>query len=87
MQAIEFEAIAHQHTIHIPDTVPDGVMLRVLLLLDENTHSPPKQSEQTIDSTEGEALKALLASMTEGLTDEDLFRPREFGRELPEWDT
>jgi len=25
--------------------------------------------------------------MTEGLTDEDLSRPREFGRELPEWDT
>jgi len=87
MQAIEFEAIAHQRTIHIPDTVPDGVMLRVLLLLDENTHSPPKQSEQTANSEEGETLKALLASMTEGLTDEDLFRPREFGRELPEWDT
>ncbi len=83
MQAIEFEAIAHQHTIHIPDTVPDGVMLRVLLLLDEN----PKPSEQTTDSAEGETLKDLLASLTEGLTDEDLFRPREFGRELPEWDT
>ena len=83
MQAIEFEAIAHQHTIHVPDTVPDGVMLRVLLLLDEN----PKPSEPTDDSAEGEKLKALLASLTEGLTDEDLFRPREFGRELPEWDT
>ncbi|MDO9047219.1 MAG: hypothetical protein Q7U66_05700 [Methylobacter sp.] len=35
MQAIEFETIAHGHTIRIPDTVPDGVRLRVRLLMDE----------------------------------------------------
>lgn len=35
MQAIEFETIAHGHTIRIPDTVPDGVRLQVRLLLDE----------------------------------------------------
>ncbi len=76
MQAIEFETIAHGHTIRIPDTVPDGVRLKVRLLMDE----------ESATATEGD-LKALLASMTEGLTDEDLSRPREFGRELPEWDT
>jgi len=76
MQAIEFETIAHGHTIRIPDTVPDGVRLRVRLLMDE---------EPAIAT--GDDLKALLAGMTEGLTDEDLYRPREFGRELPEWDT
>lgn len=36
MQAIEFETIAHEHTIRIPDTVPDGVRLQVRLLLDED---------------------------------------------------
>ncbi len=36
MQAIEFETIAHGHTIRIPDTVPDGVRLQVRLLLDED---------------------------------------------------
>jgi len=76
MQAIEFETIAHGHTIRIPDTVPDGVRLKVRLLMDE----------EPATAAEGD-LKALLASMTEGLTDEDLSRPREFGRELPEWDT
>ncbi|MFA5017566.1 MAG: hypothetical protein WC504_08465 [Methylobacter sp.] len=36
MQAIEFETIAHGHTIRVPDTVPDGVRLQVRLLLDED---------------------------------------------------
>ena len=35
MQAIEFEAVAHGHTILIPESVPDGVLLRVLILLEE----------------------------------------------------
>ena len=83
MQAIEFEAIAHQHTIHVPDTLPDGVMLRVLLLLDENTHSPPKPSEPITDSAEGEALKALLAAMPNVGDDEDFCRPLDYGRKTP----
>ncbi len=32
MQAIEFEATTFQHTIRVPDDVPDGVFFRVLLL-------------------------------------------------------
>jgi len=36
MQAIEFETTAYQHTIHIPEAIPDGVALRVLVLLNEN---------------------------------------------------
>jgi hypothetical protein len=38
MQAIEFEAIPEQHTIRIPEDIPDGVPLRVLLLWE----SPPR---------------------------------------------
>lgn len=32
MHAIEFEATAHQHTIRLPNSVPEGAQLRVLLL-------------------------------------------------------
>lgn len=35
MQAIEFKAVAKDHTLRIPDGVPDGIPLRVLVLLDE----------------------------------------------------
>jgi hypothetical protein len=70
MRAIEFEATAHQHMIRIPDSVPDGTTVRVLLLLND----PPMSD-----------LKTLLSGLTEGLAEEDLSRSREVGRE-PEWD-
>jgi hypothetical protein len=35
MQAIEFEATTFQHSIRVPDYVPDGVSLWVLLLVDD----------------------------------------------------
>ena len=35
MQAIEFEATTFQHTIRIPEYIPDGVKFRVLLLIDD----------------------------------------------------
>ncbi|HPF57634.1 MAG TPA: hypothetical protein P5149_01140 [Candidatus Competibacteraceae bacterium] len=47
MQAIEFEAIADQHMLRLPDQVPDGVKLRVLLLLDDimpETSEPQPES-------------------------------------------
>ncbi len=46
MQAIEFEAIAHQHMLRLPDQVPDGIKLRVLLLLDDATIEVSKQHPQ-----------------------------------------
>jgi len=52
MQAIEFETVAHGHTIRIPDTVPDGVRLQVRLLLDE----------EAVVAEEGD-LKTLLVSL------------------------
>jgi len=60
MQAIEFETIAHGHTIRIPDTVPDGVRLQVRLLLDE----------EPVTAVAEEDLKTLLVSLGEALTDE-----------------
>lgn len=35
MRAIEFEAVPHQHSIHLPAQIPDGVKLRVLVLLED----------------------------------------------------
>lgn len=37
MQAIEFETIARHHLLQVPDQVPDGVKLRVLVLIDETS--------------------------------------------------
>lgn len=74
MQVIEFEATAVNHTIHLPDSVPDGVNLQVLVLLDE--------IDETVATPHKTDLKTLLAGITEGLTDEDLARPYDVGREL-----
>ena len=75
MHAIEFETTSHQHTIRLPDSVPDGVLLRVLLLSEVPLAKPPAEHN----------LKTLLASITEGMTDADTERPQDFGREVTEW--
>ena len=72
MQEIEFEAIPRNHTIQVPAIIPDGVCLRVAL-----SWEPPVPPVAPF--------KALFASVTEGLTDEDLKRPKDAGREEPEW--
>jgi hypothetical protein len=69
MRAIEFEATAHQHMIRIPDSVPDGVSVRVLVLLNDSP-VPPKGD-----------LKTLLSGLTEGLIEEDLSRSPLHGEE------
>lgn len=66
MQAIEFEATAdHQHRIRIPDHVPEGTRLRVLLLLDDTTSG----------SDTGKAWKSLLSAMPDVGRDDDFLRP------------
>ena len=72
MQAIEFEAIPRNHTIQVPEIIPDGVCLRVAL-----------SWETTVPTAD--QFKSLFASVTDGLTDEDLKRPKDSGREGPEW--
>lgn len=77
MKAIEFEATADKSSIRLPESIPDGTHLRVLLLM--NDTPPPAATD--------EDLKQLLSQMTEGLTDADLHRPQDFGRGEPEWAT
>ena len=76
MQAIEFEATTHNHFIRIPDYVPDGVLIRVLLLV----------NDKIVEQDSSNDLKTLLATVAEGLDDSDFKRIRDFGREQPEWD-
>ena len=66
MKAIEFEARAEKHCIRLPGAIPDGTHLRVLLLLDDEPASVTDRCD----------LKPALARLTEGLTNEDLDRPR-----------
>jgi hypothetical protein len=77
MKAIEIEATVEKHCIRLPDAIPDGTHLRVLLLMDE-------ASAAAADSGD---LKQTLARLTEGLEEEDLRRPRDFGRGDTEWDS
>jgi len=35
MQAIEFEVIPHEHLIPVPAQIPDGIKLRVLILMED----------------------------------------------------
>ncbi len=70
MHAIEFETTSHQNTIRWPDSVP----LRVLLL-----------SEVPLAKLGDHNLKALLASIAEGITEGDIERSPDSGREVIEW--
>lgn len=74
MQAIEFEATAYQHSIKIPGSIPDGIPMRVLVLLADTQPAPPSD------------VKTLLAMLVEGMTDDDLARPLNLGRESEKWD-
>ena len=75
MQAIEFEATVEQHTIRVPDHIPDGVALRVLLLVEDSATS----------ILTGEQWKALLTAMPDVGQDEDFARRIDYGREQA-WD-
>ena len=72
MQAIEFEATSQDGRIRLPDGVPPGARLKVVLMWEMTA---PADADG----------KELLASTVEGLTDEDLARPRDLGRPDPQW--
>lgn len=65
MQAIEFEATTFQHTIRVPDSVPDGVSVRIVLSFDDAT---------TKSNRDDNSHKSLLASMPKVGSDEDFAR-------------
>jgi hypothetical protein len=44
MKAIEFEAIPHHHSIRLPEQIPDGVKLRVLVLLEDEAEISAKKT-------------------------------------------
>lgn len=58
MKAIELETTAEKHCIRLPDAIPDGTHLRVLLPMDDTAASSAGSAD----------LKPLLAALTEGLT-------------------
>ena len=58
MKAIELEATVEHHAIRLPETIPDGTHVRVLVLMDD-APAPPAN---------GGDLKQLLAGLTEGLS-------------------
>lgn len=70
MHALEFEAITQNHTIRLPDNIPEGVRLRVLLL-----------SPVPLEPTAPADIKTLLANVTEGLNADDLKRSPDCGSE------
>ena len=58
-QQIEFEAIPFQHTVRIPDYIPDGVSVRVILSFDDaEANKKPRQnwkaSIETMIATHGQ---------------------------------
>ena len=77
MQAIEFEATTFQHTIRVPDDIPDGVTFRVLLLVDDS---------KTKNDNDTSHWKNLLGSMPDVGSDEDFARSLDYGREIS-WDS
>ncbi|GDX84048.1 hypothetical protein LBMAG43_00900 [Methylococcaceae bacterium] len=57
-QQIEFEAIPFQHTVRIPDYIPDGVSMRVILSFDDAVANKKpranwKESIETMIATHG----------------------------------
>jgi hypothetical protein len=59
-QQIEFEAMPFQHTVRIPDYIPDGVSVRVILSFDDAavTNKKPREnwkaSIETMIATHGQ---------------------------------
>ncbi|MFM8442673.1 MAG: hypothetical protein ACKN9W_04925 [Methylococcus sp.] len=69
MQAIEFETMALHQTIRLPQGIPDGVNLRVLVLLED---PPPAQTTGNLRQQPQRPAPQLARSVT--MTD-DLIQP------------
>jgi len=74
MKALEVTVTPRNHMVALPADVPDGHPVRLVILLDEEND---KHAEDDI--------KQLLSSVAEGLSDDDLQRATDYGREQPQW--
>lgn len=75
-QHIEFETTTFQHTIRIPDTIPDGVSVRIVLSFDDTPINHARDNDHW---------KNLLGTMPNVGNDDDFTRPIDYGREQT-WD-
>ena len=74
-QQIEFEAMPFQHTVRIPDSIPDGIIVRVVLSFDDEEIKNDQQNNW----------KDLLGGMPNVGNDDDFARATDYGREIT-WD-
>lgn len=77
MQAQEFESIVQNHAVAVPRHIPEGARVKITLL-------PP---ESVPVAQRGERFKALLCRVAEGLSEADLARSKETGRDEVAWPT
>ena len=73
------QPVLTQSQQHLKEALNKAVALNVF----EGIDGVEWQKEQRQDSND---VKTLLTSVMEGLEDSDFERPRDFGREQPEWD-
>lgn len=74
MKALEVTVTPHNHMVKLPMDIPNGQPVRLVILIDEGNQSEP----------EGD-IKELLSTVAEGLTNDDLRRVNDIGREQPRW--
>jgi hypothetical protein len=48
-QQIEFEATTFQHTVRIPDDIPNGLPVRVILVFDDSNNALQKTEEANLN--------------------------------------
>lgn len=71
MHAFEFEAVAQHRTVRLRDEVPDGVRLRVLILIEEGTLSA-RSTAPTTDKPPNKPSPRLVGSV---VMHDDLLAP------------
>ncbi len=76
MRALEFESVTSNHSVPVPENIHDGTQVKVVVLA-KDASSEERQRQ----------FKALLCEVAQGLTDADLARSQETGRDIPEWPT
>ncbi len=73
MRALEFESVTHNHSVPVPENIPDGTPVKIVVL----TQTSSAEDHQR-------TFKGLLRELAQGLTDADLERSRDTDRAIPE---